>query len=155
MSEIIRPKTTARPTRSFYDLGNHIIIKPYSSMVRVSVTNMDSGDCVIVQCAFDQWKHEYVPSTDMYEALPIEDIRCSWTAATEPRREPDLNCRRLQTPRVPRSECSATRPATISLWRWTLPPANEPRKPPPAPPSTVVPAWWQSPPAMDQDHKKK
>ena len=59
MSDIIRPKTTARPTRSFYDLGNHII------------GNMDTGECVIIQSAFDQWTHEYVPSSDMYEALPI------------------------------------------------------------------------------------
>ena len=71
MSDIIRPKTTARPTRSFYDLGNHIIVKPYSSMVRVSVSNMDTGECVIIQSAFDQWTHEYIPSSDMYEALPI------------------------------------------------------------------------------------
>jgi hypothetical protein len=71
MSEPIQPKTTARPTRSFYDLGNHIIVKPYSSMVRVSVTSQESGECVIIQCAFDQWTHEYIPSSDMYEALPI------------------------------------------------------------------------------------
>ena len=71
MSQPIQPKTTARPTRSFYDLGNHIIVKPYSSMVRVSVTSQESGECVIIQCAFDQWTHEYIPSSDMYEALPI------------------------------------------------------------------------------------
>ncbi len=71
MSEIIRPKTTARPTRSWYDLGCQIIVKPYSSMVRVSVCDMDTGACVILQSGYDQWQYEYISDVDMYESLPI------------------------------------------------------------------------------------
>ena len=71
MSEIIRPKTTARPTRRWYDLGWEIMVKPYSSMVRVYVCDMNSDAAVVLQSGYDQWRYEYIQSSDMYEALPI------------------------------------------------------------------------------------